>query len=41
MNVLLGDLNVGLELEDVDEVLTLVGQFLLEEVDLLGRAWAL
>lgn len=38
LNVLLGDLDITLKLEDVDKVLSLVGQLLLEQVDLLWGA---
>lgn len=39
LDVLLRDLNITLQLQDVYEVLSFVGELLLEEVDLLGSAW--
>lgn len=39
LDVLLRDLNITLQLQDVYEVLSFVGELLLEEVNLLGSAW--
>lgn len=39
LDVLLRDLDITLQLQDVYEVLSFVGELLLEEVDLLGSAW--
>ena len=41
VDVLLGDLDIRLQLQDVNEVLTLVGQLLLEVVNLLHGTWVL
>jgi hypothetical protein len=38
-NVLLRDLNIGLEFKDVDEVLTFVSEFFFEVINLFWCTW--